>query len=182
MPVIVEDRLELTFPDDWTVIKYDEDSAFLNGLRRLQGSKAVDVIALAPRGPLFLIEIKDFRGHAIENRGRLRGPLFRVEIPEKVRDTVAGVIGAFRMRGGDSPSRLWPVVNHLSAAERHVVVLAWIEEDHEGPLDRQKARASSYMKELGPPVRWLTQHVKVASTLLNPLADLGVGSRYLPST
>lgn len=70
MTDIVEGRLLFRFPDDWHALKYDDENGFVARNCRIPDTKRVDIVA-ANEDRLLLIEVKDFRGHAIENRGRL---------------------------------------------------------------------------------------------------------------
>ncbi len=52
--------------------------------------------SLKKGGTLFLIEIKDFRGARIENKQRIEHAYLADEVAQKVRDTIAGLYGAYR--------------------------------------------------------------------------------------
>lgn len=93
------DGMELLFPDNWLVMKYD-DSAFHR--RQFQsfagGSKAVDVIALCG-DDLWLIEVKDYR-----QARREKSMSIEDEMAGKVRSTLAGLATA-RIRANDQEER-----------------------------------------------------------------------------
>lgn len=93
------DGMELLFPDDWQVMKYD-DSAFHR--RQFQsfagGSKAVDMIALCG-DDLWLIEVKDYR-----RARREKSISIEDEMAGKVRSTLAGLATA-RVRANDADER-----------------------------------------------------------------------------
>ena len=59
VPTFQESDLLFTFPDTWTVRKFDETAAYksLSG----HGLKGVDFIALSPDDKLWLIEVKNYR-------------------------------------------------------------------------------------------------------------------------
>jgi len=63
-----------------------------------EGTKAVDFVGVRG-GSLFFFEVKDFRGYRIENTRRQREEL-PLEIGLKVRDSLAGVAGAYARTGG----------------------------------------------------------------------------------
>jgi hypothetical protein len=88
-----EQGVELRFAGA-TVVRWDAHPAFLEGLQRMHGTKAVDFALLAPDDRVVLFELKDFRDHGIENRGRLRGGELAREVADKVRDTLAGMTWA----------------------------------------------------------------------------------------
>ncbi len=131
--VFVEDRIEFGFDDAlWDVAKWDERAEFLYGVRRLngpldgipEGTKAVDFVGLCS-DELYLIEVKDFRGYAAANAQRQEREL-PLEIGLKVRDTIAGLIGAHRVQPSGWLER---VVGVLRERTRRLHVIAWIVED-----------------------------------------------------
>lgn len=88
-------QLELTFPDGWAVVKYDAPGAhFYAQCVKTLGADltAVDfVAATADHSRLWLIEVKDVRGHAAANRKRLTSGALGVEVTTNFMDTVAGL-------------------------------------------------------------------------------------------
>ena len=50
-------------------------------------------------GDLYWIEVKDFRGYRIQNKRRLSEGELAIEVAQKVRDSIAGIIGAYRTSG-----------------------------------------------------------------------------------
>jgi hypothetical protein len=91
MSELIEDQLAFTFPDNWSVTKYDEWSFYRNQFQNCCcGNKAVDFIALTQDNILWLIEIKDYRG-VLE---RSKDIELWDEIALKVRDTLAGLLAA----------------------------------------------------------------------------------------
>ena len=88
-------QLTLSFPDEWRVVKYDRPGAyFYQRFIKPLGADltAVDFVAAsAPGDKLWLIEVKDFRGHAAANRKRLTSGQLGVEIMNNFLDTLAGL-------------------------------------------------------------------------------------------
>jgi hypothetical protein len=84
-------------------------------------TKAVDVVALCG-DQLVLIEIKDFRSNPDENLERWQSPStgLAVEVPAKVRDSVATLVGALHH---DDCCDLWPMARALTGAKAPLVVL-----------------------------------------------------------
>ena len=130
-----EDRIEFSFDTAlWDIVKWDDSPEFLGplGIRRLngelaqipQGTKAVDFVGLH-RDDLYLFEVKDFRGHGPENAERQEHEL-PLEIGLKVRDTIAGILGAQRIQ--PSPWLLRATAA-LRERARKLHVIAWIAED-----------------------------------------------------
>ncbi|MCB1144531.1 MAG: hypothetical protein KDK54_19910 [Leptospiraceae bacterium] len=62
---------------------------------REEGTKAVDILGLN-KSPLYIIEIKDFRGYRIQNKARIKNSELAFEFSLKVKDTITGLYGAFR--------------------------------------------------------------------------------------
>lgn len=97
----VEGSIRFSFPDNFAVIRYDEKkiknnkgSGFFycrqNFYEFAGGTKAVDFIALdtSEDGALWLIEVKDCIGSSENTVSQY----LREDIPQKVRDTFAGLI------------------------------------------------------------------------------------------
>ena len=106
-----EGALTLTFPDDWHVVKYDEPGAsFYQKHIKTIGADltAVDFIAATPdNARLWLIEVKDFRGYAVENRKRLTSGSLAVEVMANFLDTIAGLFAGIHGRQA-APLRVAP--------------------------------------------------------------------------
>ena len=90
-----EGGLRFVFGDAWQVEKYDEHRDYREKVGRLPGSKAVDFVGILDSHDCYLIEVKDFRGHQAAMRQQLSGDLEKT-VALKVRDSIAGLIGAFR--------------------------------------------------------------------------------------
>ena len=54
----------------WTVVKYDEHLAHKKVSNALQPTKAVDFLGIHDNGQLFLIEVKNYRGHTHDEETR----------------------------------------------------------------------------------------------------------------
>jgi hypothetical protein len=94
------DGLLLTMPAGWWVWKYDDSAFHRNQFQSFaKGSKAVDAVALADDGTLWLIEVKDYRRH----RRTKPGSVFD-ETAGKVRSTLAGLAAA-RVNANDTGER-----------------------------------------------------------------------------
>ncbi len=112
----------------------------------------------------YFIEVKDFRG-THDPANRLRGGLLD-EVACKVRDTLAGVIGAHCSRVHQDCWR-----EHVDAwrARDEIRVIFWLEDDAPLPTgprtqeDRRKAEYATRTDELKGKLRWLTTKVSIAS-------------------
>lgn len=168
---IREQNLLFTFRDSWLVVKLDDHRDYRNGLGKLAGSKAVDFLGIH-QNQLYFIEAKDFRGHRIENQERLRSGQLTTEIGQKVRDSVACIVAAYRQSGN---SEWQPYLKILRDQRKLVKVVVWLEYDLPAdPYTRKKDRASIATKEFKKKLRWLTTTVLVANMAGNPIPDLDV--------
>ncbi|MEW6351932.1 MAG: NERD domain-containing protein [Thermodesulfobacteriota bacterium] len=148
MTTLPVDTLTFEFPDDWPVIKYDDCHFYRNGQRKPEGTKAVDVLAIAPHG-LFIIEAKDFRGTGIENKQELVQALSR-----KIRDTLAMLYGA-HTHGDRALERF---CNYLfSGASGEIKVIFVLEEDRPSSKKQSAFRAvrSSLRSAIKKPLRFI---------------------------
>lgn len=154
-----EEYLSFAFDDTWHAVKWDDHEAYRGGVGRIQ-KRAVDFCGVRG-GHVFLIEVKDFRGHGIENKERLAGgdeEDLATEVAHKVCDTVAGLVGAHRMRVTEGTFR--PFGEGLTGAKTDVRVILWLEADHA----LYAAHKMSLTDRLKKKLRWLTPKVAIAST------------------
>lgn len=160
-----EEGVRFDFGPSWDVEKYDASTAYRKGLERLNGSRAVDFVAALADKSLTLIEVKDYRGH----RGRRPrdGELTDV-VATKVRDSVAGLIGAHR--NASKPARWEPYITLLVNRNRDVRVVLWMDEDAPGTAttparhrqvrrQRNRTGAQATGNVLKKKLRWLTTKV-----------------------
>lgn len=125
--ILVESRVRLRFTGE-EHIKWDDHPGFRAGVERLQHTKAVDFLVSLIDGRLGLIEVKDFRGHRIENRERIRSHELAREVAAKVRDSLAGSFWASgRENDNGEISRMALRVSRRDT-EKPIVVL-WLEDD-----------------------------------------------------
>ena len=180
MTVIPEGALRFEFDDEvWNALKWDEHAAYIHGIGRLQGAltdvaktppvkrsegtKAVDIVALHAHG-LYLIEVKDFRGHAQQNAYRQEDEL-PLEVGLKVRDTVAGIVGAHT--SGRHSGLLAPFARALIEG-RPVQVIAWILDGTSGSANLRRKHSimdNTRQKKLAQRLGWLTHQVWVDDPL-----------------
>jgi hypothetical protein len=125
MTVVEEGNLRFEFPDEWTVIKYDDSRFYRDRVQKCQSVKAADIVADS-RGDIFIIEVKDFRRYRIGSKERLKNHKLATEVAEKVTDTIAGLYGAHRSFNpelGSLGARLF------TAKPPRVKVILFLEED-----------------------------------------------------
>jgi hypothetical protein len=101
--IIDEGRLRFTFPNGWRVIQYDTTAFYRTKIPSDVGMAAVDFIA-SPNPDfttIILIEVKDFRNHAVESRKRQTSGELVTEVIKKAIDTIAGLYIAAYNRDWD---------------------------------------------------------------------------------
>lgn len=102
MPTLSEGKLKFIFPADWNISKYDEWAYYRYHFMKVRnGIKAVDVLALEPlpKSCCWLLEIKDYREYP-----RTKTIDLADEIAEKIRDTLAGLVGS-QFRSADDAEK-----------------------------------------------------------------------------
>ena len=91
-----EEDLDFTFDATWQVCsQWDKEGVYSDLKTQASGSKGVDFVGLRG-GALYLIEVKDYRTveHQSSTREKLTDDMLADIVAAKVRDTVAGLIGA----------------------------------------------------------------------------------------
>lgn len=163
-----EGYLDFTFDPGWTVVRHWDAESVYRALRdQVPGSRAVDFVGVRDRqSAIYLIEVKDYRNsetHAstrkkLADEGR---PLAEI-VTTKVRDTVAGLIGAARQERDEDWSRT------REALARNVWVVLWIEHAGLTASDsvrhrRNKIEAAVLERSITTGCRWLRAQVAVCS-------------------
>ncbi|KYF84047.1 hypothetical protein BE20_28340 [Sorangium cellulosum] len=185
MKAIDVERIRFEFGESWTLAeKWDESRAFLSGIGKLQGewtdddtgalarvgTKAVDIVGVR-EDRLYLIEVKDYRGYPIETKKRQPHEL-PIAIACKVRDTVAGLVGAGRQRAEpwvESCARL------LVERKARVHVIAWIADPElraAEPIKKREIWQKERSDRLRQRLSWLTPYVTVASPFDGRVGDV----------
>lgn len=179
--VFVEGDLVFAFDGSWSVVRKWDDAAAYRALRdEVPGSHGVDFVAVReePRG-VYLIEVKDYR--AVEGQKSTRDKLdedgapLAVIVAEKVRDTVAGLIGA--ARGGRDDD--W--TSARQELDRTIWVVLWAEHAgiQAGPKVRERREsiaAGTLLKTIRRRCRWLHANFLVCSRTGECLPGLRVTS------
>ena len=181
MPRFEEGSLAFDFDDEWRILKLDEHRDYRQQIERLvEGTKAVDFLGILNERELYLIEVKDFRGHRIETRDRLLKGELPIEVAQKVRDSLACIIGAFRT---SSEPEFWqPYAMLLCNRDSTIKIALWLENDLPPPHPRlrQKARASISSNVFKQKLTWLTSRVLVCGSDKQDLPNVVVSN--LPRT
>lgn len=141
----------------WDVIKYDEHLAHKKVSNALQSTKAVDFLGIHSKQQLFLIEVKNYRGHTLDAETQevlqANGEELMRRIATKVRDTIATATGAARFSTNDKA--FFAQINQLLINDqKKIVIIACIELD--APNDKErKTRMSIWMQKLKQKLVWL---------------------------
>lgn len=203
-----EGALVFRFDPQWRVIKYDatdewarsssnldprhrDDTTHIwarcNILAQIQKTKAVDFIAQHDRHGVVFLEVKDYRRFskrlaelAPESKNVAGdGKDLLEEVAVKVRDSIAGVVGACRTA---APQAEWEsVVSSLRTRQSRCLVVLWLEEDDQGKPARDKRqgpRRNTRKNRLKKKLAWLTPDVIITNTRLQSLKENGIVARY----
>lgn len=180
MTRIEEERLVFEFGEQWNAFKFDGHHDYRQGIEKVDETKAVDFLGIFNEAELYFVEIKDFRGSRIENKDRLSSGQLAIEVAQKVRDSIACIVGAFH---NSSDREHWqPYIRLLCTTKSRIKVAVWLEEDAPSlhHQSRQKARASIKTKVFQQKLSWLTKRVLVYGKNKRDLPDVLVSN--LPQT
>jgi hypothetical protein len=155
-----EGRQRFSFDERWLVAKYYQESPSKALQKAIQPSKAIDFCArTSSPDAVFFIEVKDFRTHHGENRERVDGSTGELasEVAQKVRDSIAGIVGAVRT----NPDPFWSRIGKACASPRvDLFIVLWLELDSYGQTAQQmKPRLDAHLKKLKEQLRWSGAHV-----------------------
>ena len=172
----IEDNLRFQFDETaWThLVFYDERDAAkrpmlpeLAKISKAIGARSVKFLGIFQKERLVFIEVKDFRGHRIENKPRLerKDEPLETEIAMKVKDTIAGIVGGARL-STTQQAVFKDYVRYLNNNKKNIEVVLWLEQDAPvAPLHilekRQKTRNLNLTKQLKDRLNWLTPKVAV---------------------
>ena len=180
MPTVLEEEFQrFTFDEAWTVFRYDSAEAGYHDIRdSVPGTKSRDFAGVR-HGTGYLIEVKDFRGYRIQNKARMTDGELAVEVAQKVRDTLAGVVSG--VRRGD-PLRPWNelLIQRLGHCSGQVTILLSLEDDAASDPRRWRQRLSTLTDQLKAKLHWLRVRVSVVSPQTFPGAISGVVVGNLP--
>lgn len=167
--------LAFEFGNRWHVLKLDEHPVYRERIEKAEGTKAVDFLGILENRELYFIEVKDFRQFRIENKERLSSGELAIELAQKVRDSLACIIGAYRI---SSEIEQWqPYTALLWDRSKVVKVVLWLEHDLPPYLPaRRKALASVRTNVFKQKLTWLTRRVLVCGSEQANLPDLLVSN------
>lgn len=170
-----EGYLAFEFGSRWQVIKLDDHPDYRQRLEKQVGAKAVDFLAILDKKELYLIEVKDFRRDRIPTKERLLRGELAIELAQKVRDSLACIIGAYRT--SSRPEEWQPYATLLCNPKRRIKVVLWLEYDLPAHLPSRKkvmfsARANAFKRRM----TWLTPQLFVLNLDQPGLLDVKVSN------
>jgi len=153
--ILQESRLNFEFNDSrWSdLVKFDEHTDYKNVKDNVSETKAVDFIGVLNQKSIFYFEIKNFKDYRIENKERLNSSAeeLTTEIAQKVRDSIACILGGFRNSTNDKA--LWNKILEFTA-NKNIFIILWLEQDSN--LNNNKTKISDYQLKLKSKLKWLT--------------------------
>ncbi len=193
-----ENSILFEFPVEWEILKYDEPEGFYkNSVIKCQNTKAIDFLIIENQRQLW-IEVKNFRGANEENRMRLdpneknvpglltsrefvetnfskeqilvsrKKPYLADEVTQKVRDTCAGLIGAFLQDMSEFLPFSTALHNKLPI---HVILFLQQDEEHD-KADDFKRMAQRLAEKIKQQLVFLNVSVEVVNQFtLSPNAQ-----------
>lgn len=174
-----ESDLAFEFGSHWRVFQFDKHHDYQNMKDTLEETKGIDFLGIYDNRELYLIEVKNLRGYRLENRDRLLKGELAIEVAQKVRDSLACIIGAHRT---SSNPEFWQSYKRLLCdADASIKIVLWLEFDLPShPQQARKVRASVATNVFKQKLTWLTRRVLVCGGSGEGLLDLQVNN--LPRT
>lgn len=174
-----ESGINFNFRDTcWTVIKYDEHVAHKKVEKVLKPTKAVDFMGIHNGSRLFLIEVKNYRGHTRDKSTRevlgASGEELMRRIAVKVRDTLATAVCAARFSTNDE--EFFAHVNRLLLdSNKKLTVIACIEWDVTSEAE-SKAQMSIWLQKLKQKLIWV-HAIKVSVNRISNITEILPGTQ-----
>lgn len=152
----VEGYLNFDFAVSWSAIKYDMHPQHVERMQAIE-SKAIDFCG-SSRNLVLLLEVKDFRARRIDAKERFNGPL-AVSVAQKMRDSVAGVLGEHR-RLAASTGPPFDACSQNLVTGGDVLAVLFLQTDR-NPPQKRKALLTTVLKLLKHKMRWAGVRVLV---------------------
>lgn len=159
-----EGKQRFVFDVRWRVFRYDDPASGYQALcEQIAGTKACDFAGWFDGRIPYLIEVKDFRGYRIENKRRLTQRELALEVAQKVRDTIAGIISGCRRSDSERPWCDLAGCLTASETEREVVVILCLEDDTSLNSHRWMAELKTQADLIKQKLNWLRVRVWAVS-------------------
>lgn len=182
--ILREDALQFSFDDShWNYVeKLDTHHDYRKMSDNLERSKGADFFAAnCAKKRLLFVEVKDYRGHRIENKSKTANEYYELctTIGRKVRDSLACCVAAYQ--NTTHHTDFWAdIMQILANKKREIIVVLWLEEDanQANPSDTYKKRGSvgkgNQLQQLKKRLKWLTTSVSISCMADNNIAGLSV--------
>ena len=165
MKIFTESHLTFSFDEEnWDVLKYDDNPKYLKISNSLEGTKAIDFLGFY-NNTLVMFEVKGFRGYgshkSVNDRLAEGMEVLTTEVAQKVKDTVAAIIGI--SRNIQVRDTFWEKAGRQILQNKNLMIIAWIEEDLSSKTlrDRKKLDMSVRTEKLKKKLSWLTTHISI---------------------
>jgi len=166
MKTFTESNLIFSFDEkNWDILKYDQDPKYIEISNALEGTKAVDFLGFYNTNTLVLFEVKGFRGYGSQKSviDRLSDGMevLTQEVAQKVKDTVAAIVGI--SRNMQTQDTIWKKAAMQILQNKNLMIIAWIEEDLNNKVlkDRKKTEMSVRTDKLKNKLAWLTTLIAI---------------------
>ena len=152
------DGLILHLENGVALHKYDDWPVYRDGIQKLRETKGLDIVGIH-ENQVFLGEVKNFRGHRVENKKKLQHGTLYVQTAQKLRDTLAGLVAISR-GGSQSAAISRSIVDGMLSRKRHrVVVFLYVDEDDsssrtEFQRRRRQQNLDVHLKKLKNQTSW----------------------------
>lgn len=162
----IESKLDFSFDEkNWDVLKYDSDPNYLKISNSLEGTKAIDFLGFYNNSTLVMFEVKGLRGYgsykSVNERLADGMEVLSTEIAQKVKDTVAAIVGI--SRNIQAEGTIWEKAAKQITQNHDLMIITWIEEDlnNKALRDRKKNEMSVRTRKLQNKLAWLTINISV---------------------
>lgn len=168
---LTEQNITFIFEDaHWVDVRdFDKTNPDYSKMEKLNGTKAIDIIGYHTEKGIFLIEVKDFRRHRVENKDRIIKLELFEEVGQKVKDSLACILAAARNSTHDQD--YWKrQIDRILNPRHQVTVMLWMEEDRNVDFGRpalekrKKVNKSFFKNDLKQKVSWLTSRVEIVNS------------------
>lgn len=166
MKIFTESNLTFSFEgENWEIIKYDDNPKYLRISDALEGTKAIDFLGFYNASTLVMFEVKGFRGYgsqkSINDRLAEGMEVLTTEVAQKVKDTVAAIVGI--SRNIQIRDTIWEKAAKQILQNKELMIIAWIEEDLNSIAlrNRKKNEMSVRTDKLKKKLAWLTTNISI---------------------
>lgn len=166
MKIFTESNLTFSFDEKyWNLIQYDKDPKYTGISDALEGTKAVDFLGFYNATTLVMFEVKGFRGFgsqkSVNDRLAEGMEVLTTEVAQKVKDTVAAIVGI--SRNIQTRNTIWEKAAKQILQNKELMIIAWIEEDLNSKAlrDRKKNEMSVRTDKLKNKLAWLTTNISI---------------------